>query len=724
MKVTITVSRDQPESGPLWNVSVRTAGTLVAHRTIPAHVDTEGRWWPARADSGDAAVLPGLSGRLADRSATAADVLTYGRLLFDFLLGQEAWAVVRDRADPADVLEFRLSWPVTDGALHRMVWELMHDGEGHLALSEDLPVVFLREVPESKVTVEDRPIRTIPRVLFAVGSLLTDPRIRPGAEFMGVLRALQRGGGAIRQRVLTDASLAGIGQSCAEFQPQIVHLIGHGRWDELASRAVLELRSDENTAARAEVTGPELFGALAGSAPPPVAVVISACESGVAYSEGGAPLAATLVADGVPVVIAMAGDVADTACRLFTRSVAASVSDGTPLARAVREGRRVAFRRKVDDLNPFDWALPALFVTPEIAEGFTLVDTAASRMIRDKVCQLGLDWTPVFYGRDEFFQDLDRLLDPADGLAVLAAQSDDGAAYGGTRLLRELAAAAVRAGHLPCLIGPFVKGRAPTTVRTLALKITNGVLRLRKTLGVDQGWQSATLAQLAAGVDVPAGLPPAAMIARLERLARLAPDDMSIQEVTDPLREDLFTLAADAAAMGGPFAAACRPLLLLDDVHLYDHALDALAEEGGLGPAGFGAGSRILPTVLFGKVALANEQRLAGIAATNVGGGWWSLRDVRNFRELALRNNSEEDLLAYQWWYLNPAPATGGPATVLAPRRVANNLWAEVARLKMEESHQVYDPVRLSRFAKFAVERAWFTTSTDDEILRAYGIIT
>ncbi|HEU4349733.1 MAG TPA: CHAT domain-containing protein [Actinoplanes sp.] len=719
MTVSIVVARER-DGAPRWTVSIAMAGALLADRSIPACVDDEGRWWPAPAQDDDAG-LADLSDRLADRSATPDEICRYGKALFDALLGEAVWTAIRKRADPGGILEFRLAWPAGDGALHRMIWELMHDGSGYLALRDDLPVVVLREVPDSAATnVGDKPISTIPRVLFAVGSRLTDPQVRPGAEFMGVLRALQRNGGAIRQRVVTEASLDRIAASCEGFLPQIVHLIGHGRWDAQASHAVLELRSDENPTRTAEVTASEILGALARNSPLPVAAVVNACETGVAFSEGGAPFAATLVEGGVPIVIAMAGDVADTACRVFSRSVAAAVSDGLPLSWAVREGRRAAFRRGLTDLNPLDWALPALFVTPHLPDGFTLVDTTRSQVVRTGVCQLGFDWAPVFCGRDEFFDDLDRLLDPGDGLAVVAAYSEVEAEYGGTRLLRELAGATLRAGHLPCMVGPFQQGQAPTTVRRLALRITECVLKLRKILGIDAGWTSETLGALADDAGKPADKSPAQVIAMLNREAG---DDVPVGMVVDPLRADLFALAADAAAKGGLFGAGTRPLLLLDDVHLYDRALDALVDNDVFGTRGFGDGAEMLPAVLFGKQAVANGARLAEADARYRGATWWRCRSVQHFRDIAARNGSDEDVLAYQWWLLNPEPNLGGLGQVLAPRRIADNPWADVARTVMLDSRQVYDGELLGRIAALGLQKKWFSGSDDDAILRAYGIM-
>ena len=69
----------------------------------------------------------------------------------------------------------------------------------------------------------------IPRVLFAVGSHLTDRDIRSGAEFMGIMRRLERDGGFIEARVLERATRQEAVAKLKAFQPDVVHLIGHGR---------------------------------------------------------------------------------------------------------------------------------------------------------------------------------------------------------------------------------------------------------------------------------------------------------------------------------------------------------------------------------------------------------------------------------------------------------------------------------------------------------------
>ena len=132
------------------------------------------------------------------------------------------------------------------------------------------------------------------------------------------------------------------------------------------------------------------------------------------------PFAARLVAGGVPVVVAMAGDISDTACRVFTRALTQAIGEGVPLADAVIRGRRAAFHAR-PDLDSTDWMLPAIFLAEHLSGGTSLVDTTAINAAKDRILDLDLAREPVFCGRAEFIAAMDRLLDWDDPLNVLVA---------------------------------------------------------------------------------------------------------------------------------------------------------------------------------------------------------------------------------------------------------------------------------------------------------------
>ena len=202
-------------------------------------------------------------------------------------------------------------------------------------------------------------ITRAPRVLFAVGCALNDGKVQAGAEVMGVLREIERGtgrqGSAVVARVLPVATLTKLREACENLDPDIVHLIGHGRWDGEEKVGKLTLAPDgvdpqtARTAKGVEYTAAELAEAVSG--PPrnptsversmPALIVVSACDSaGTASIAVGLPLGAELAALGAPVVIAMAGSISDTTCRIFTRSVVAAAARGKDLMTALATGRR------------------------------------------------------------------------------------------------------------------------------------------------------------------------------------------------------------------------------------------------------------------------------------------------------------------------------------------------------------------------------------------------
>ena len=195
------------------------------------------------------------------------------------------------------------------------------------------------------------------------------------------------------------------------------------------------------------------------------------------------PFAAGLVAGGVPVVIAMAGDISDTACRVFTRALTQAIGHGVPSADAVIRGRGAAFHAR-PDLDSADWALPAVFLAERLPADIRLVDTAAIKAMRQRIFDLNLGWDPVFCGRGEFIDAMDRLLDGSDPLNVLVAYTQDPAkSYGGLRLLQELAARAVRAGCFPVLLGPYDQDPPPGRAGSPPTSATNSP-NIRANLGI------------------------------------------------------------------------------------------------------------------------------------------------------------------------------------------------------------------------------------------------
>jgi hypothetical protein len=566
----------------------------------------------------------------------------------------------------------------------------------------NVPVGIVRIVPRDSLSVSVpagfRRIERIPRILFAVGSRLTDRNVRAGAEFMGIIRHLERQGGSIQARVLDHATRSGLVGAVGEFQPDVLHVIGHGRRSP-DGQVRLQFRDESpgtTTSGEDWLTAEDLLGALGEPGHLPTLVVLSAChtasESGAAEQVSALSFAARLVAGGVPVVVAMAGDVSDTACRVFMRALTTAIGQGIPLGKAVVRGRRATFYGSgpsgadTAGYASADWVLPALFLGEEFmaedSPGATcLVDTAALEAARRRVQLLSMAVEPVFCGRASFVSDMDRLLDGGDPLNVLAAYTPDpDQSFGGMRLLRELGARAVRAGVLPVLLGPYDKD-PPTDRGALAEAIADRIEEMRDKLGLPERPCAA--------------VPAVGLGASRLKLAKA-------------IRADLDALVSDLPADDPVrFRRDRQPRVVLL-CHKVDKWLDALDDllGGLLDSTGLNGGALPVPVVLTG--ADVDPFKDARLHRWN-GLSWVRFEPLDRFS-----TEDDEDILSYLWWLLNPPPR----GQVYAVARNALPGWPKALRMFLRAA-PVYPAEEL--FAVAEILSDYFTSANDDDLLATYA---
>jgi hypothetical protein len=647
----------------------------------------------------------GLASSVDASGAHAADLKRYGRLLFTAAFGEQTWRQLVADAATEPYLELAIRGPAESPSPHALRWEALHDGTAAVAARGTviepgsprlLPVGIVRLVPAALPVIQNvtgwlPSVDRIPRVLYAIGSRLTDPRVRAGAEFMGILRHLERKGGSIQPRVLQSASAESLTRELERFQPDVLHVIGHGRLFPEDHCVKLQLRAETPAGSDDWLTAGQLLDRFAAADHMPKAVVLSACQTASAPVNGAPdnpvnalPFAARLVAGGVPIVVAMAGDISDTACRVFTRALTQAIGDGVPVADAVITGRQAAFRAR-PDLDSADWALPAVFLAERLPADIRLVDTAAIKAMRQRIFDLNLGWDPVFCGRGEFIDAMDRLLDGSDPLNVLVAYTQDPAkSYGGLRLLQELAARAVRAGCFPVLLGPYDQDPPPDRVR-FAADLSDKLADIRANLGLPQ---------------------------KEDRIVAVAESGSKPLHVVAAIREALEELVADLPATD-PVAGSPQPRVVLlchradrwvDDV---DH-LDALDDVlGMLGVKGLSPGAYPVPVVLTG----ADTGALATWRQEKHGAAWAKFLPLGRFRD---GDDDPEDILAYQWWLLNPPERI----PVYAPKRGADPGWQDQLRWVMSNAKSIYDEAQLFGFAK--ASGVFFTADMDADILNGY----
>ena len=603
-----------------------------------------------------------------------------GTLLFAALFGSDWDAVFEAGAAAGGVLELALECSGAARPLHGLAWELMHDGGGFVGIKCRPEVAIVRVVERdpnagSSLRVIDSP----PRVLFAIGTSLRDPEIRPGAEFMGLMRRLESEGGSIVPYVLERAAPTRLTAAATRFRPDLVHVISHGRINVDREGELLLSEHDVPEPADWRTSG-TLLEALRAAGPLPPIVVLSACQSGTAGGPQASTLAAEVVAGGVSTVIAMSGKVTDRACRLFTRKLGQVLVEGEPLVSAVALARRAAYLDAGPPARSVDWALPAVFESADVPHGYRPVKAGGGAAGPLAAFKLGRD-EPVFCGRREFLENCDELLAPGRALEVLVVYTEGQRGLGKRRLLEELANRALREGHVPCPVWPS-KEEAPRTVRALALELLKAIREARLRLGLPVDVDSKLLSLLAresdVRIDFPAGADEDERWLELNLLIdALAADKRPLSEggLRAAAAIDFGRLGADLRESGLSIATAeSRPLVLLGGVEYWGEALEPLFQVL-LTENGLGRPRDPIPVVVTCDLKGVGSDFL-GIRKEQAERTEW----IR-FERLEPFAQDGEDSLAYRWILLNPRKRLDVPDAkyvYVAPR--AEGKWLDEFR--------------------------------------------
>jgi hypothetical protein len=266
-------------------------------------------------------------------------------------------------------------------------WELLRDPSGdYLTLSRQTPIIRYPRVLTTRPVVEV----TLPlRVLVMISSPSDQAQLNVEAEWAALLESTAevRARGLLALDRVDDAHLVNLQRKLREgTNYQIFHYIGHAAFNEQSKTGVLALE-DPRTNATAPVSGESLARELVEENSIRL-VVLNACQG--ARQDGGdrfAGIASSIVARGIPAVVAMQFPISDEASRIFSREFYKAVAEGYPIEAATAEARRAIG----STLNNFEWATPVLFLR---APNGMLFPKAA---VRGRVSQGGLReaiWRP------------------------------------------------------------------------------------------------------------------------------------------------------------------------------------------------------------------------------------------------------------------------------------------------------------------------------------------
>jgi CHAT domain len=661
----------------------------------------------------DAAVLMEGRRRIIDRDPDPQHGTSpFGGYLFHALIGADAWQWIRRIAadNRAECFELALSWSNGDANLNRLNWEMMHDGHGFLAAG--LPGVTIAITRLVAGTTGDRwearPCEFPPRILFVVGTTLNDPSIRPGAEFLGLLRQLRESGQRIRARVLEKTRPDELERVIRVFRPYVVHFICHGDWDRISGRGYLELAPDDANGDRNRYAD-QLYAAMTIDGLPPPLVVLSACRTGSAEASSPAvlqgahdlaPLATELVSLGVPLVLGMAGRVSDAACRLFTRQFGDALVRGESLVAATAEARRATVSQGQSADESVDWAFPALFAAEQVDPEFAPVPlgAASARTPEENWIQdyhLGRD--PVFCGRNDFFRAYYGFF-ASSPRRVLAIVTDGQPGIGRTRLLLELATQMLRDGHIPIIVASDDPGwQPPQSLQAFGEKLRFAIGEARRALHLGSG-PEGQLAMLLGDRSARGRGQPSL---RREIEAEMRPGgELTPVALRLAIQADLSRLVKDARKRHESIRRAeGRAVILLDLVEKYEKLLPDVIYQM-LDGSGFGTSDEPVPAVL----ALAMGQPTTTVvkdALERIASRSW----LYQLQLKPFDSETDEDLLAYSWILLNPPP------NAFIDRHVLND----------RASMQVIHMVRLLMRTTFNGLPARFANPTE---LKSFTMIT
>lgn len=423
-----------------------------------------------------------LSGLLSHENQANA-VRLFGRYLFETLISLDSWKQMVSQSAGGSI-EVILALQPDDWALNRLPWETMHLGSGDAGLDAMYKDRFLaacsrvaiyRRVEGAQGKIDS--IQTPPRVLFVIGSELNNDVIRPGAEYLGLLRSLSKDGQAIHSRILFRANLDTLHEAVKDYLPHVVHFICHGEAVPGQKPYLIMFPSDSAKPETARVTAAKLAQILKEMPSAPI-LVVNACstaaEDELAVSR---PFTTELVELGLPVVLGMAGRITDQACRMFTQGFYLALLRDGELAWAASLGRRAAIvKGGLDAANQIDWALPVLFVSEEMANAKVRLVPSQSLLFNQRAAQeYTPDRTQPFCDRLDMLQQYEFLMRPTTNdqggerlnfpdmnrpvqvLAVHNVRQESGTGelkrrFGRTWLLEEMAAQAARDGHVPVLV--------------------------------------------------------------------------------------------------------------------------------------------------------------------------------------------------------------------------------------------------------------------------------
>lgn len=714
---------------------------------VPVPPDGESAVWEGKdyepfCETTDSSVIETLLRTVFYAIPKASDIKNLGNYLSAVLLGTH-WTKICSLAAPNETIILELFIAPDDFEIHRLPWEMMYDGKTPLValIERDVPIVrMIRSKGAARTVTLTLPLK----VLFVIGQKL-DNNLRPGAEYIGLLRQMKIKLDAgernrhLNIKVLTEATWDELKESVEEFQPMVVHFISHG--DE-SGHLLLSKRDDFTQELLDEpdyCDAAKLLLAMRSDSSshqiPPI-VVLNACYTssvGIGNGDSYRSMAAQLVEGGVAVAVGMTGEVADGACRLFTRRFyQALITENASIDISVStaRGRRAAmlFYVKEDETlceNHIEWARPTLFLNDVVT--FNLI-TDDIMCLRAEAPQRFITDGRIFCDRLSHLQHYQKFLDNSQSIDYgkmllfnTNAPIDSKDKYGKTRLLRELAALTMTKGFIPCPIFSSTSFEPPPNLLLFAFELVKGMNFTREKLNIKKKEVPFVLELTADLFGKELLVSDEDVFKRqkieLDKLARkIVTSDVwnsSVpQLVRDSILNDFKDFRDDLAQVG----LSAPIFVLLDDFHRYDGVTGDFLTESFFNE--YGLGEINMPVCVIATYSTYGEQTNAQKDISGFIKNFNSRVYARRAIELKQIEEAEEARLAYTQHLLS-LKSPLAPNTHKTKEADINNLFESIHGT-IRGVPSSFDNTDLELLLKFASKQKYLLEANDQVIYDSF----
>lgn len=248
--------------------------------------------------------------------------------------------------------------PEKSPQLAALPWEFLYNDRrrSFLALNRLTPIVRYLDVQAPT----DRPQLSLPlRVLVVIAS----PVGLPPLDLPGEQELIRQAWGSrpeVSVQFLNPATPSALQAKLWDWQPHVLHFMGHGHFDTLTGAGALLFVDHQNQPK--PIVGAQL-GVLLSNAPSVRLAFLNACQSAeLSRSSNLDPfsgVAAALVIAGLPAVVAMQFPISDQAALAFANGFYPRLAAGEAIELAVSFGRET-IRLELNDNQ--EWGTPVLFI--------------------------------------------------------------------------------------------------------------------------------------------------------------------------------------------------------------------------------------------------------------------------------------------------------------------------------------------------------------------------